>query len=443
MTLLNQSEPVTPAYLLPLSESLRPDPHFVEGHFCIGRDCANNLSLFDPYIGPHHCRIEKRPHGYFIKDLSSENGTYVDGLLVIEAKLSHGSVIKIGKLEFLFQIGDNLKHKKLRGFSSKNRVWMAQLESLCDISNSSLPVFIQGESGCGKEVVANKIHNISPRSKEPFVGVNCGALHESLVESELFGHIKGAFTGATTDRKGAFEAARGGTLFLDEIGDLPLNLQSKLLRALESNEIRPVGSDKVIKTDVRIITATHKNLEEMVKTDLFRSDLYFRMHVIRISIPPLRERMEDFEDLVHTFCKEYKVGFSKTAINDLKKHQWPGNIRELKNIIAKASVVFPKKYIEPQHVDYLMKENTFLTPDTQSSSSVNQRISTMPFIKEFEKEVIRASLIANNGNQRKTAVELGMAKSTLHDRIKAYNIDVKSLAHLKGIKVDLFNPSIV
>jgi len=172
--------------------------------------------------------------------------------------------------------------------------------------------------------VSHVIHDYSGRSEGPFVSVNCSALTESLVESELFGHVKGSFTGATSDRKGAFEAARGGTLFLDEIGDLPLSLQPKLLRALENQEIKPVGSDKTLKTDVRIVTATHKNLEKLVIEKTFRSDLFFRIHVVKISIPSLKERMEDFEDLLYHFSREMRVRFSVGAIEKLKEHSWPG-----------------------------------------------------------------------------------------------------------------------
>ncbi|MEQ1878593.1 MAG: sigma 54-interacting transcriptional regulator, partial [Bdellovibrionia bacterium] len=253
-----------------------------------------------------------------------------------------------------------------------------------------------------------------------FVSVNCSALSESLVESELFGHVKGSFTGATHDRKGAFEAARGGTLFLDEIGDLPPALQPKLLRALENREIRPVGADRTVETDVRIIAATHQNLRYKIQTGMFRSDLYFRLNVIKINIPDLKDRSEDFEDILNTFCKEMRVRFSYPAILELKKHSWPGNIRELKNAVARASALFQGVRIDeariPQLIDAVPIQEI---PESQAAN--------MPFIKELEREMIRQRLVANQGNQRKTAADLNMPKSTLHDRIKSYGIDVDGL----------------
>ena len=198
--------------------------------------------------------------------------------------------------------------------------------SLSSVATSSCPVLILGPSGTGKDVLANAIHNSSKKSGAPFISVNCSALTETLVESELFGHTKGSFTDAVSDRKGAFEAARGGTLFLDEIGDLPYSLQAKLLRALENNEIRPVGSDRSIKTDVRIIAATHQNLYNKIRDGEFRADLFYRLNVITIETPALKERIEDFDNLLYSFARQMRVRFSFNAIKTLKKHDWPGNI---------------------------------------------------------------------------------------------------------------------
>ncbi len=316
-----------------------------------------------------------------------------------------------------------------------------RLRSLKNLSETNLPVFLHGESGTGKEILARVIHDLSQRSEKPFIGVNCSALTENLVESELFGHVKGSFTGATGDRKGSFEAARGGTLFLDEIGDLPPSLQPKLLRALENQEIRPVGSDKVIKTDVRIIVATHKNLEQMVAEGKFRADLYFRIHVIKIPIPALRERMEDFEDILYHFAREYRTRFSVPAIVELKKHIWPGNIRELKNVVARASALFPQEHIQPEHVINLVDQAT--VPVAPQSALISPRLSNLPFLKDIEKELIRSRLIANEGNQRRTAMDLGIPKSTLHDRIKSYGINIQLLTDLDGLKEDALNTATI
>ncbi|WP_374032992.1 sigma 54-interacting transcriptional regulator [Bdellovibrio bacteriovorus] len=193
---------------------------------------------------------------------------------------------------------------------SRNEVWNEELQTLSNVAKTEFPVLILGPSGTGKDVIAQALHENSLRDKGPFVSVNCSALSETLIESELFGHVKGSFTGAINDRKGAFEAARGGTLFLDEIGDLSYSLQAKLLRALENNEIRPVGADRNVRTDVRIIAATHQNLSEKIREGLFRSDLYFRLNVVSVAPPALALRMEDFEELLYTFARKMRVRFS-------------------------------------------------------------------------------------------------------------------------------------
>jgi DNA-binding NtrC family response regulator len=208
------------------------------------------------------------------------------------------------------------------------------------------------------------------------------------------------------------------------------------LRALENKEIKPVGSDKVISTDVRIITATHKSLDRLVAEKSFRADLYFRIHVVRISIPSLRERMEDFDDLVYYFCRENRVRFSVAAIESLKEHTWPGNIRELKNTIARAKALYSNTYIQPEHVKNLV-DKPLSYPEPYLPSSIagggGAGDPTSPggsVLKEIEKEIIKSRLVANGGNQRRTASELGIPKSTLHDRIRSYNIEIKSLLNL-------------
>lgn len=304
---------------------------------------------------------------------------------------------------------------------SRNLFWNAELQTLADISKTDFPVLLLGPSGTGKDVLAQAIHGASPRENASFISVNCSALTETLIESELFGHVKGAFTGALADRKGAFESARNGTLFLDEIGDLPFALQAKLLRALENSEIRPVGSDKVIKTDVRIIAATHQNLSQKIQDGQFRSDLFFRLNVVSVYTPPLKDRIEDFEDLLNVFAKQMRVRFSYDAIQKLKMHSWPGNIRELRNLVFRASAVFPQQQIDIHRAERLLRNSATCTPNIEESQ--NPRMSV---IKEVEKQIILKKLQENKGNQRRTAQELGMPKSTLNDRLRQYNINARS-----------------
>ncbi|MGZ3743290.1 MAG: sigma-54 interaction domain-containing protein [Pseudobdellovibrionaceae bacterium] len=303
---------------------------------------------------------------------------------------------------------------------SRNHLWNTELQSLYGVAQTDFPVLLLGPSGTGKDVIAQAIHKSSKRAQSAFVSVNCSALTETLIESELFGHIKGAFTGAVTDRKGAFESARFGTLFLDEIGDLPFNLQAKLLRALENNEIRPLGSDRITKTNIRVIAATHQNLSQKINEGQFRSDLFFRLNVVSVYAPPLRERIEDFEDLLYTFAKQMRVRFSFDAIQKLKMHSWPGNIRELRNLVSRAAALFPHQQIDLERTERLLKSSTVYTPTPDENSQPR-----MSVIKEVEKTMILKKLQENRGNQRKTAQDLGMPKSTLNDRLRQYNVDYK------------------
>ncbi len=362
-----------------------------------------------------HSRLEIKNSQYFLKDLRSGSGTYINGTLIGEAFLQDGDIVTMGEVEWVFS--DGKESTEEFPLKSKNTVWHQELQCLGNVARTELPVLILGPSGTGKDVIAQALHENSRRNKGPFVSVNCSALTETLVESELFGHIKGSFTGAINDRKGAFEAARAGTLFLDEIGDLTYSLQAKLLRALENNEIRPVGSDRNQTTDVRIIAATHQNMHDKIRQGTFRSDLYFRLNVVSVTPPSLQLRMEDFESLLYTFARQMRVRFSIAAINRLKKHSWPGNIRELKNLVSRASALYPKQSIDEVHVEKLI-DKTFLSPRECT------RPEALPMLKEIEKHMIVQKLSLYKGNQRRAAQDLGMPKSTLHDRLKYYDINI-------------------
>lgn len=378
-------------------------------------------------IGPNpeirQARIEKKTNGFILRDLRAGVETQVNGQTTFEAPLSEGDIIQSGTLSYRFSFSQNSTLASL-GLGSKNIDWQEQLTALQNVATTDFSVLLLGPSGTGKDILAQAIHKNSSRNKGPFLSVNCSALTETLIESELFGHVKGSFTGALNDRKGAFEAARSGTLFLDEIGDLPYALQSKLLRALENSEIRPVGSDRTVSTDLRIIAATHQDLKARVQQNQFRADLYFRLNVVQVSTPALKNRMEDFDDLFYQFAKNYKVRFSFDAIEKLKKHSWPGNIRELKNVVARASALYPKQSIEAPMIDKLV--DAFGSEmDHSIPAGVNANLqSELPVIKEIERQMIIKRMLANRGNQKKTASDLGMPKSTLHDRLKTYQIDI-------------------
>ncbi|MBX3035096.1 MAG: sigma 54-dependent Fis family transcriptional regulator [Bdellovibrionaceae bacterium] len=385
--------------------------------FTMGRDPDCDLCLAeDVGVEDRHARLEQRGDSWVLKDLRSLGGTWLNSQRVFESEVRDGDWIRLGQAELLFSTTADEEEFPL---SSRNPEWNDTLKSLSGVARSEFPVLLLGPSGTGKDVLAQALHRSSPRRHSPLVSVNCGALTETLVESELFGHVKGSFTGALNDRKGAFEAARGGTLFLDEIGDLPMSLQSKLLRALENEEIRPVGADRVVRTDVRIVAATHQDLPEKIQQGLFRADLYYRLNVITVEPPALAHRMEDFEDILYGFCRKMRVRFSVAAIRRLQRHAWPGNIRELRNLVARASALYPKVSIEESHIERL------LGPKDPSPSALPFESSTpLPVIQEIERQMILKRLRANKGNQRRTAIDLGLPKSTLHDRIRSYGIDL-------------------
>lgn len=290
------------------------------------------------------------------------------------------------------------------------------------ISHARSNVLITGKSGTGKELIAKAIHYNSDRKAMPLVTVNCSAIPESLLESELFGHEKGAFTGAVTSRRGLFETANGGTLFLDEIGDMPLGSQAKLLRVVETGEVRPVGSDEVKKVDVRIIAATHRDLKELIKHDQFREDLFYRLNVISILVPDLRERPEDIPILIDHFTKKYgeqfgkpNIRFSKEAINCLMRYPWPGNVRELENVIERTVALSSTDVIDCRDLpDHLFQ--------MKSTDMIEELASESMPLSEIEKRYIMKILQRTNWHQSKAAQILGIDRKTLYRKIKEYNL---------------------
>jgi transcriptional regulator with AAA-type ATPase domain len=395
-------------------------------YLTIGRKTDNKIVLADNDVSLRHARIEKTDNGYLIRDHRSHSGTFVNGVKVIEAYLSSDDVISIGNVTLVFSPSRNFGEPPLELRYSKNEKWQTELLRIPAYARSSHSVLLLGESGTGKELLARTLHDLSPRHQNPLIIMNCSAISESLIESELFGHVRGSFTGALGDRKGAFELARGGTLFLDEIGDLPLALQPKLLRVIENGEIWPVGGENCIRTDVRVIAATHPSLSTKILTGQFRQDLFYRLNTLSIKLPKLTERLEDFDDIIFRFAKEMKCRFSFHAIEKLKKYEWPGNIRQLRNIAARAAIQYPGVLIEPPHIELLLNEETSMRPQTIETFNREIVSTGQNLIKEFEREMIVNRLTINRGNQRKTATELGIPKSTLHDRIYSYGIDPKS-----------------
>ena len=300
----------------------------------------------------------------------------------------------------LFYWGDSLQMSQMRRVVEK-------------VAPTDATVLITGENGTGKDVLAHEIHALGSRRDKPLVCVDVGAIVESLFESELFGHVKGAFTDAHSDHKGKFEMADGGTLFLDEIGNLPLHLQAKLLRALQERKVVPVGSEKAVSVDIRLICATNRDLEAMVREGTFRQDLYFRINVFHLHIPALRERKEDLlplaEMFVASFAERYHrqvKGLSSAAVEKLQQHRWSGNVRELQNVIERAVILCDGDQLEPSDLEI---------------NTTNTTVATTP-LEDAEEQTIRAALQRLGGNLSLVAKELGISRPTLYAKLKRYNI---------------------
>jgi two-component system NtrC family response regulator len=300
---------------------------------------------------------------------------------------------------------------------------MLELMAMVDkVATSEAPVLITGESGTGKELIARALHQRSNRSQGPFVAINCGAIPENLLESELFGHEKGAFTGAHALRKGRLEYADGGTLLLDEIGETPLHLQVKLLRFLQERTIERVGGHKTIEVDVRVLSATNKNLEKAIKSRRFREDLYFRLNTIQLQLPPLRERGQDAELMAKAFVKRYaresnvKATLSKEASDAILAHDWPGNVRELENRIKRAVIICSDNRITASDLELVEPERGVTNLDLRAARD------------RVEREVMIKALEKHGGNVSRAAIELGTSRPTLHHLLNKHGISAKDLA---------------
>ena len=318
----------------------------------LGSLASADVFLDDASVSRRHARIEVDERGYRLIDEDSKNGTWVEGLRVRDCWLQDGLRFRLGRVELTFELlGDQVEvprtrrtsFGRLRGRSERMRDIFALLER---VAPTEATVLIEGESGTGKELVAEAIHQASSRASGPFVVFDCSAVSAEQIESALFGHVRGAYTGAVAGREGAFEQARGGTLFIDELGELQPDLQPRLLRVLEKREVRRVGSNDVVPVDVRVVAATNRRLREEVAAGTFREDLYWRFAVIEVLLPPLRERREDIPLLAEAFLQDVAttsgmepLQISYATMERLREHDWPGNVRELRNFIERAALL--------------------------------------------------------------------------------------------------------
>jgi len=311
------------------------------------------------------------------------------------------------------------------------------------VAPRNVPVLITGESGTGKELVAQALHAASPRAERPFIAVNAAAIPRELLESELFGHVRGAFTGAISARLGRFREASGGTLFLDEIGDMPIDLQAKLLRVLQSGEVTPVGGREAEIVDVRIVAATHRDLDERVRAGAFREDLLYRLRVVPMSIPPLRERVEDIRTLALHFVDRYAselaegpVSLPDQSIERLEKHDWPGNVRELENAIKRALVLSTDDVLAPEEFDFLTRKSGSADTELSLEESVRREIEKLLDVPgeiadayhriqaRVERPLLESVLERTQGNQIRAAAILGINRNTLRKKITELGIEL-------------------
>ena len=391
--------------------------------FNVGSHDDNDLVLTDSFVSGFHCRISNRRGRWVLADLDSTNGTKVNGLKVAEAELPVPATIEVGKATLVFEAtpsdDDNPAPIVFNGMIAASRPMRDVFRLIERFADAREPVLVFGESGCGKELVAQALHDRSNRHERPYLALNCGALNSQLIESELFGHMKGAFTGALRDKVGAFEATSGGTLFLDEIGELPLDLQPKLLRVLETSTVRAVGTTKEVPVDTRVIAATHRNLEHMVEQGAFREDLFHRLFVLSLSIPPLSERPDDILVLAEHFLQAQAprpIRLAADAQKSLENYEWPGNVRELRNVIVRAILMTDGDTIRASDLQFT--KDAFARPMRDPRRTLRNRDAN-------ERERIISTLEAVNGNKTEAARVLRMSKSTFYDRLRRYGISLR------------------
>jgi DNA-binding NtrC family response regulator len=411
----------------------------------VGKAGENDLEITDETVSRVHFEIVRDAKGYLLRDLKSTNGTFLDGAEIKEAYIRAGSVVGAGAVELKFtpfeeRIEILPSEKEALGEMVGRSASMREIFGLIErIAPTDATVLIEGETGTGKDMIARALHQLSKRSGAPFIVVDCGAVAGTLIESELFGHEKGSFTGAVAARQGAFELASGGTVFLDELGELSLDLQPKLLRVLEQRELRKVGGSKTLKVDLRVIAATRKDLRSEVEKGKFREDLYFRLNVVPITAPSLRERREDIPLLLdHFLTKLAPPGQPPLVLADstraaLMGHDWPGNVRELRNVIERAlalgtdpSVLVSPLGDGPARASSPAGHSGELPAEFEAGLSF--RDTKEKWNEAFERRYLTWLLRRAEGNISKAARDADMDRKYLHKLIRKYGIDAKEEA---------------
>jgi transcriptional regulator with GAF, ATPase, and Fis domain len=426
----------------------------------IGKAPSNHLCIPDPTVSRFHCVVERTARGLLLRDLGSFNGTQVGGCWVESAYLTPDIPIQVGNsiIQIFMAEAEGLAGARPAGprILGTSAAIQSILGLLPRLGRAQSTVLLEGETGTGKSMIAELIHRMGPRATGPFGVVDCGALAPSLVESELFGHERGAFTGATERRLGAFEAALGGTIFLDEIGELPLELQPKLLRALEERTIRRLGSTASVPLDVQVVAATNRDLREAVQRGTFRADLYYRLEALRLVVPPLRDRPEDIPQLVEHFCKRTRADISPAFLERMQREfstrRWPGNVRELRNAVERAVLLMPWMG-DPTQVAFPEEEPERLlvfasaAPDrtrarSEASASIEPPAASLfavPFrdakdgaIERWERRYLTQLMREAEGNISRAARMVQVDRSHLRDLLRRHQIPCGDEARTPG-----------
>jgi DNA-binding NtrC family response regulator len=433
-----------------------------------GRSIISDLVVQDKAVSGSHFEVSARDDGYRLRDLNSRNGIFVGDLRVREVYLRPGTIFRIGHTNIQFQTLQDVVEIELSkkdrfdmmlGASPAMREIFAHLEK---VAPSELTCLITGETGTGKEMVARALHNASARKSKPFVVLDCGSIPRELIESTLFGHEKGSFTGAVQQHDGCFMQANGGTIFLDEIGELDITLQPKLLRVLEQREIKRVGGDRTYKVDVRVLAATNRDLREEVNKGTFREDLYFRLSVVHVELPPMRERREDIPGLANHFLREVAsrrgmtMSWSQDAMAAMMTHQWPGNVREMRNVveraaalsdgpvITRADLVFGREMgpsIVVSHdlaqagaqaaqraaaqlagVDLPHQQGPAIFDAALLKAGLGFKQAKQTVVDAFEIAYLGALMIRNDGNITRSAQEAGLTRYHLRELLKRHGL---------------------
>ncbi len=418
-----------------------------EQEITVGGDPSNLLVIDDGAVAPFHCVISGRDGEFRLRNAGAAGGLSVNGLPVDDRALVHGDEVRIGETLFLYLAYEaetpadfrlqreidrlELENRRLQAAAHVDHDMVGDspaIRGVCQFIAKVAPtdstVLICGESGTGKELVARAVHRNSRRASKPFVAINCAAITETLLESEMFGHEKGSFTGAVAQKRGKLEAADGGTILLDEIGEMSAALQSKLLRVLQEREFERVGGTRTVRADLRVIAATNRDLAEEVRNGTFRQDLYYRLNVVKVNLPPLRERRGDIPLLARHFIQKFArrssrhvAGLAPEARDLLLRYNWPGNVRELENAIERAVVMGSTEFILPED----LPETLFEEAQSRSDASLALFHET---VNDAKKQVIRRAFDQADGSYTEAARLLGLHPNYLHRLIR--NLDLKN-----------------